>query len=95
MLSNARYNIKSLLNVKKAGFAVNEKIIKARMKSVSSIQKITKAMKMVAASKMKSDLQRLDAGREFGVRTVQTLFSNESYLQKKKQEGFCPHNKLP
>jgi len=87
MLSNARYSFKALHNVQKAGFAVNEKIIKQRMKSVSSIQKITKAMKMVAASKMRADLQRLDAGREFGVRTVQTLFANESYLQKKKNEA--------
>lgn len=37
------------------GFA-SEKIIKARMKSVTSIAKITKAMKMVSASKMRGDL---------------------------------------
>lgn len=37
------------------GFA-SEKIIKQRMKSVGSIQKITKAMKMVSASKMRGDL---------------------------------------
>jgi len=39
---------------------------------------------MVAASKMKADLQRLDAGKDFGIRTVQNIFANESYLQKKK-----------
>ena len=38
------------------GFAANEKTLKARIKSVSSIEKITKAMKMVAASKMKQDV---------------------------------------
>lgn len=37
-------------------FAVNEKQIKIRMKAVGSIGKITKAMKMVAASKMRGDL---------------------------------------
>ena len=36
------------------------------MKSVTSIGKITKAMKMVAASKMKGDLLRLDRGKLFG-----------------------------
>jgi len=86
MLKNARYGVNSLVSTPKATFAVNEKIIKLRMKSVSSIQKITKAMKMVAASKMKADLVRLEAGKEFGIRTVQNIFANESYLQKKKSE---------
>jgi len=40
-------------------FGVNEKALKIRMKSVNSIRKITKAMKMVAASKMRGDLMRL------------------------------------
>lgn len=35
------------------------KLIKIRMKAVESIKKITKAMKMVAASKMKQDVARL------------------------------------
>lgn len=86
MLKNARYRVKTLYDTPTATFAVNEKLIKARMKSVSSIQKITKAMKMVAASKMKADLVRLEAGKEFGIRTVQNIFANESYLQKKKGE---------
>jgi len=34
-------------------FAVSEKDLKARMKTVNNIRKITKAMKMVATSKMK------------------------------------------
>jgi F-type H+-transporting ATPase subunit gamma len=82
MLKNARY-VNSLYNVSKANFGVNEKVIKLRMKSVGNIQKITKAMKMVAASKMRMDLARLDAGKAFGLSTVQTIFANESYLQKK------------
>lgn len=36
------------------------KVLKQKMKSVRSIKKITKAMKMVAASKMKQDVARLD-----------------------------------
>ena len=43
-------------------FGVNEKAIKMRMKSVENIEKITKAMKMVATSKMKADLFRLSNG---------------------------------
>ena len=41
------------------GFAVNEKAIKLRMKAVENIAKITKAMKMVSAAKMRADLTRL------------------------------------
>jgi F-type H+-transporting ATPase subunit gamma len=54
------------------------------MKTIGSIGKITKAMKMVAASKMRGDLARLDRGKNFGVKTVQSILANESYLQKKK-----------
>ena len=64
-------------------FAVNEKTIKIRIKAVRSVEKITKAMKMVAASKMRIDVQRLERGKDFGIRTVSTIFANESYLQKK------------
>jgi len=49
-------------NMSKKFFGKNEKVIKNRMKSVSSIAKITKAMKMVSASKMKGDLVRLERG---------------------------------
>lgn len=66
-------------------FAVNEKTLKMRMKTVNSIKKITKAMKMIAATKMRSDVSRLEKGRNFGVNTVQEMFNNEPYLQKKKQ----------
>jgi len=40
------------------------------MKSVNSIKKITKAMKMVAASKMRHDVKRLVDGRDFAVSAV-------------------------
>ncbi len=39
---------------------------------------------MVAASKMRGDLVRLDRGKKFGVNTVSAILANESYLQKKK-----------
>ena len=44
------------------GFAATEKQVKQRIRSVSNIEKITKAMKMVAASKVRGDLARLAAG---------------------------------
>lgn len=40
-------------------FGANEKVLKRRMTSVGNIGKITKANKMVAASKMKGNLSRL------------------------------------
>lgn len=54
------------------------------MKAVENIGKITKAMKMVAASKMRHDVRRMQNGAAFGSNTVQKIMENESYLQKKK-----------
>eukprot|EP00386_Alphamonas_edax_P003296 GDKI01010117.1.p1 GENE.GDKI01010117.1~~GDKI01010117.1.p1 ORF type:complete len:308 (+),score=95.44 GDKI01010117.1:102-1025(+) len=62
----------------------DEKIVKARMKSVRSIQKITKAMKMVAASKLKSDQRRLEAGKPFAA-PVMDLFSRLSVPHDSKE----------
>lgn len=42
-----------LASIQQRDFAVSEKQLRIRMKSVNSIRKITKAMKMVSASKMK------------------------------------------
>ena len=61
------------------------KLIKIRMKAVESIKKITKAMKMVAASKMKQDVGRLEKAKFFGVGSIDKIINSESYLQKKKQ----------
>ena len=47
------------------------------MKSVGSIGKITKAMKMVSASKMKGDLRRLENGRHFGCDAVDMIFKSD------------------
>ena len=47
------------------------------MKSVGSIGKITKAMKMVAASKMKGDKYRLENGRNFGLNAIDMIFKSD------------------
>ena len=54
-----------------------------RMKSVMSIEKITKAMKMVAAAKMKGELTRLEAGKNYGYNSVDMIFKSDLYLQRK------------
>jgi len=56
------------------------------MKSVNSIRKITKAMKMVAASKMKGDLQRLERGKHFGNEAVDMIFKSDTYMQRRTPE---------
>lgn len=59
MLSKPLMRVRSatpIVREAQRNFAVNEKQIKIRMKAVGSIGKITKAMKMVAASKMRGDL---------------------------------------
>lgn len=77
----------SLLQEAARNFAVNEKQIKLRMKAVGSIGKITKAMKMVAASKMRGDLTRLDAGKKYGYQAVDMIFKSDAYLQRKAPLG--------
>ena len=73
----------NLAAVQHRDFAVSEKQLKIRMKSVGSIKKITKAMKMVSASKMKGDLRRLDAGKHFGCDAVDQIFKSDQFLQRK------------
>jgi len=67
-------------------FGANEQQLKLRMKSVLSIKKITKAMKMVAASKMRGDLLRLDAGKHFGHNAVDMMFKCDTFMQRKTVE---------
>ena len=64
-------------------FAVSEKQLKIRMKSVNSIRKITKAMKMVSASKMKQDLKRLNDGKDYGVNAIDMIFKSDQFMQRK------------
>ena len=56
MQMNTASNLSMLVPSASRNFAVSEKALKTRMKSVNNIRKITKAMKLVAASKMKGDL---------------------------------------
>ena len=51
MLNNQKGISSALFNLSKKFFGKNEKAIKMRIKSVSSIEKITKAMKMVIITK--------------------------------------------
>jgi len=48
-----------LMPISQRSFGANEKVLALRIKAVGNIGKITKAMKMVAASKMRGDLVRL------------------------------------
>lgn len=76
-----------LLPMSKRNFGASEKQLKLRMKSVRSIGKITKAMKMVAASKMRGNLLRLEAGRYFGNQAVDMMFKCDTYMQKRAPDA--------
>ena len=65
-------------NIGQRGFAADEKSLLIRMNSVKSIEKITKAMKMVAASKMRGELTRLESGKEFGFGAVDMIFKSDT-----------------
>ena len=62
------------------------------MKTVGNIKKITKAMKMVASSKMKADLNRLNAGKNFGVHIMPTVFAMDPLAARKSVELQALHN---
>ena len=70
-----------LIPTQQRSFAVSEKDLKARMKTVNNIRKITKAMKMVATSKMKADLTRLLNGKNFGTNSVNMMFTSDLYMK--------------
>jgi len=42
-----------------------------------SIAKITKAMKMVSASKMRGELARLESGKKYGFNSVDIMFKSD------------------
>lgn len=71
-----------------------------RIKSVKSIQKITKAMKMVAASKLKADQRRLEAGLPFStpaqdvmnllpISTTEPTNKNNAIIVLGSDKGLC------
>jgi len=77
--------------------AASMKAVKARMRSVENIKKITKAMKMVAAAKLKHDQRRMESGLPF-VQPVQELFERlpredkagpVTYLGVTSDKGLC------
>ena len=85
MFFNRATTVSPLIYQSNFAFATKSlKLIKLRMKAVESIKKITKAMKMVAASKMKQDVARLERARTFGVGSIAKIIASESYLHKKK-----------
>ena len=51
----------------------NLKIIRDRIKSVKSIQKVTKAMKMVAAAKMKKSQERMEQARPYSKNLLEMI----------------------
>ena len=51
------------------------KALKMRIGSVKSTQKITKAMKMVAAAKLRRAQQRAEAGRPYATRMADVVAS--------------------
>eukprot|EP00415_Alexandrium_ostenfeldii_P001697 UN1697 len=61
--------------------AASMKAVKARMRSVENIKKITKAMKMVAAAKLKGEHRRMENGLPF-VAPVKTLFERLPHEDK-------------
>mmetsp|Transcript_116860 Transcript_116860/g.363170 ORF Transcript_116860/g.363170 Transcript_116860/m.363170 type:complete len:313 (+) Transcript_116860:80-1018(+) len=63
--------------------AASMKAVKARMRSVENIKKITKAMKMVAAAKLKHDQRRMESGLPFAG-PVQSLFGR---LPREEKSG--------
>lgn len=75
-----------LTRVPVCAFGLNEKAVKVRMKAVSSIGKITKAMKMVASSKMRADLARLMNGKNFGFGVAKSLFEQDANVKKRAVE---------
>lgn len=90
MQMNTANNLSMLVPMSSRNFAVSEKALKTRMKSVNNIRKITKAMKLVAASKMKGDLQRLEQGKHFGNQAVDMVFKTDLYMQRRAPEA--PNN---
>lgn len=82
MVMNSRF----LVPMANRNFAATEKQLMTRLKSVTNIRKITKAMKLVAASKMKGDLNRLLAGKNFGNASIDMMLKTDLYMQRRAPE---------
>lgn len=83
MFITGGFTAKRLWQHNQRNFSGKIKVIKQRLKSVKTIQKITKSMKMVASSKMNADIKRLEQGKHFGRNSVETIFKSDLYMQRK------------
>ncbi len=70
------------------------KEIRTKIKSVQNTRKITKAMEMVAASKMRKAQERMRAGRPYGEK-IRTICANLSHANPEYRHPFLvPHGEL-
>ncbi len=70
------------------------KEIRNKIKSVQNTRKITKAMEMVAASKMRKAQERMRAGRPYGEK-IRTICANLSHAHPEYRHPFLvPHGEL-
>ena len=70
------------------------KEIRNKIKSVQNTRKITKAMEMVAASKMRKAQERMRAGRPYGEK-IRTICANLSHAHTEYRHPFLvPHGEL-
>lgn len=83
MFITGGFNARRLYKHSLRNFGGKERVIVQRLKSVKTIEKITKSMKMVASSKMNADIRRLHNGKEFGRHAVDTMFKTDLYMQRK------------
>lgn len=83
MFITGGFNARRLYKHTVRNFGGKERLIVQRLKSVKTIEKITKSMKMVASSKMNADIRRLQNGKEFGRHAVDTIFKTDLYMQRK------------
>ena len=77
--------------------AANMKAVKLRMKSIQSTMQITKAMELVASSKLRKAKERADASRPYFHTLENTLEQiaagntdlSSVYTKKSKNEKWC------
>ena len=72
-----------LMPTQQRNFGANEKVLSLRIKAVGNIGKITKAMKMVAAAKMRGDLVRLQNGKHFGINGLDMMFKADPAMMRR------------
>lgn len=82
-----RIGLQSLTYNNEKNFGASIKFLKMKIKAVTSIQKITKAMKMVSTAKMKHEITRLNNGKDFAVNVVPSILANDTYMQRKAESN--------